>query len=228
MNFNLLIVVIKRIFSGRVPNSVYYNGSKRFKFLERSKFFVLGSNEVVSFRFVRYVIKRYSLYVARKAKLKKQKILRDAILKATETNSPLIWGFAGKKGVQKRKRKPFLEVENYFFRHSILGFRFEFGGRFSRAQRKYFSSHQRGRVPFNSFIIPIRFFCLPVTLKFGVSTIKVWVAYSPAFILLNYSFKRLKFRYVCYSFSFFYFASNAWFSKAFMVNYLKNRKVKFS
>lgn len=127
-----------------------------------------------------------------------------------------------------KKKRPFLTVDNYNFRNSVLGLKLEFAGRFSRAQRKYFSAHQKGRVPFNSFVIPMRTFCLPVILKFGVSTVKIWVAYSPPFRLLNYSFNQLKRNYVKYPVFISYFASNTYFLQPALHNYMKNRKFKIS
>lgn len=128
--------------------------------------------------------------------------------------------------LKRRNRRPFLKIANYDFKNSILGLKLEFSGRFSRAQRKYFSSHQKGRVPFNSFVIPIRTFCLPVTLKYGVSTVKVWIAYTPSLKLINYAFIRFKFNYICYSCCISYFVKQTWFSKVSLARYLKNKKFK--
>ena len=126
---------------------------------------------------------------------------------------------------KKRQRLP---IPNYKFRNSLLGLKVEFAGRFSRAQRKYFSYHQKGRVPFNSFIIPIRTFCLPVILKYGVSTVKIWVAYPLALKLINYAFLHLQFNYVQYSNKIFYFANQTWFTKPSISQYLKNKRFKVS
>src|SRR5690606_17682764 len=101
--------------------------------------------------------------------------------------------------------------------------RLEFSGRFSRAQRKYFSRHQKGRVPLNSFIVPIRTITVPVILKFGVSTVKIWVAYVSSSKLINYAYKQLRGKYILYygnDFSF--FVAQVPFYNAYLKNFLKS------
>jgi hypothetical protein len=70
---------------------------------------------------------------------------------------------------------------------------------------------------------------LPITLKYGVSTVKIWAAYPPSFRLVNYAFKHLKFMYVKYVNYLPYFAPQSLFYTSFIKNQLKNtRRFKVS
>jgi len=79
---------------------------------------------------------------------------------------------------------------------TINGYRIKCKGRFTKRQRAIYQTFKYGKIKYNNFNNYVSYNLNYVPLKYGVSTVKLWISYRNLKIYDNYKFNTLPQNYI--------------------------------